>query len=64
MIVLQIINTIESAYNRAYQGEERESLRTARVVTQADQMNQHNLMQYQAQQKQNFSFLKPSTWVK
>lgn len=35
ILILNILNTIESSYNRAIGGEERESLRTARIVTQS-----------------------------
>lgn len=36
LIVLQIVHMIESVYQRALNGEERESLRTARTVMQSD----------------------------
>lgn len=37
-IVLQITHLVEAGYNRAYKGGERESLRSARVVTQSDSL--------------------------
>lgn len=33
-IVMKLVDVVEASYNRAYQGGERESLRTARMVTQ------------------------------
>lgn len=35
LLILNILHTLESAYNRALGGEERDSLRSARVVTQS-----------------------------
>lgn len=40
MIVMNLTNTVEAAYNRAMNGGERESLRTARTVTQSEPMQQ------------------------
>ena len=34
VLIMNILHMIESTYNRSLGGEERESLRTARVVTQ------------------------------
>ena len=50
---LNILHILESAYNRALQGEERDSLRSARVVTQT--VNQQSQMQQQPQ-KRRFSW--------
>ncbi len=61
MIVLELIHTVESAYNRALGGGERESLRTARMVTQnADPVPRQ---QFVAPAKK-FSIFKPDTWKK
>ncbi len=61
IIVLQLIHTVESAYNRALNGGERESLRTARMVTQnADSSPKQ---QFIAPAKK-FSVFKPDTWKK
>jgi len=62
MIVLEILHTVESAYNRAYRGEERESLRTARVVSQSDNIN--NNQPYQIPQNKQKTTLNPLTWFK
>lgn len=42
LIVLNVINVIEASYNRALNGGERESLRTARTVTQNEPLGNHN----------------------
>lgn len=63
MVVMNIVNTIEAAYMRALNGGERESLRTARTVTQSDQLNQQ-LKYPTIKQQKKFSLLHPSTWVK
>lgn len=63
MIVLQLIHTIESAYNRAYKGGERESLRSARIVTQSDNMNPSPIMM-NMRKTQKTSLFNPSTWLK
>lgn len=43
MLIKELVDTVHSAYLRAYNGGERESLRTARTVTQTEPMyrNQH-----------------------
>lgn len=65
MVVMNIVNTIEAAYNRALKGGERESLRTARSVHQTEPigMNQFQGGHKQAFQPKKFSILKPSTWT-
>lgn len=57
MIVREILDTVHSAYLRALHGGERESLRTARHVTQA--INPAGLGM-----PTKFSLTKPSTWVR
>lgn len=61
LLVMNILNTIESAYNRALSGGERESLRSARIVTQSIPMNQQGMMGMGA--KKSWSMFKPSTWA-
>jgi len=56
-----IVNTVHSAYLRAYRGGERESLRTARTVTQSEPLA-HNLPYSPAVQPRKFSMWKPGTW--
>lgn len=63
MIVLQIIHTIESSYNRAYKGGERESLRTARHVVQSAPIGSP-INQVQNMNIPKFSIFRPSTWMK
>lgn len=61
MVVMNIVNTVEAAYNRALRGGERESLRTARTVTQSEPLG--NFPQVPtAYQAKKFSPFKPSTW--
>lgn len=63
MIHMNIVNTIEAAYNRALHGGERESLRTARQVTQTEPLyNQMNHQMMLGQQQNKRSILKPWTW--
>lgn len=58
LIVLQVVHMLESTYRRALNGEEKESLRTARTVMQSDSMGSN---QYSHPQQKK-SFLKPKTW--
>ena len=63
MIVRELIDTVHSAYLRALGGGERESLRTARHVSQ----NVSPMMQMPSPlgiNPQKRSVLKPSTWMK
>lgn len=67
MICRQLIDTIHSAYLRALDGGERESLRTARHVTQTD--TGYPTPFYPgvgggAPGQKPFSLMKPSTWVR
>jgi len=65
VIVLSIVHTIESAYNRAYKGGERESLRTARSVIQSDPLGKMNQLPNMNLGKQkNVSLFRPSTWIR
>ena len=57
---MNIVNTIEAAYHRALGGKERDSLRTARMVNQAENLNQQNT--YPIKQSKSFNLLKPTTW--
>lgn len=43
MIVMNILHTVESSYNRALSGMERESLRSARIVTQTQPLGSQGL---------------------
>ncbi len=63
IIVRQLIDTIHSAYLRALHGGERESLRTARHVSQS--INPMGGLMGAPQQKQGgFKWHKPGTWGK
>jgi hypothetical protein len=62
MIVRQIVDIIHSAYLRAYNGLERDSLKTSRVVTQTEALGQSSMMGYNAIKPNNRSLLKPWTW--
>jgi len=71
MVVLNIVNTVEAAYNRALRGGERDSLRTARTVTQSEPlgflgggykgMSSNNNWQRKGG---GVSLFKPSSWIK
>lgn len=63
LLVINVIHTIESTYKRALEGGERESLRSARVVTQTDRpgMAAYPGMPMTGE-KRAFKFLDPKTW--
>lgn len=63
IVVMNIVNTVEAAYNRALNGGERNSLRSARMVTQTEPLNQYN-NQMPQNGSNSFSFLKPTTWAR
>lgn len=58
--IINIINTIEASYYRALNGGERESLRTARSVTQSVDGTSGQMVLSSMQNKK--SLFKPSTW--
>lgn len=61
MIVRELVDTVHSAYLRAYNGGERESLRTARTVTQSEPMgNQMPQMNLYNQPKKKW--YNPASW--
>jgi len=64
MIVMNIINSVEAAYNRALKGGERDSLRTARSVTQTEPLSTQANYPGLPSSKKPFSILKPTTWVR
>ena len=61
ILVRSITDTINSTFNRAIGGGERESLRTARTVTQMDPIGRNQVGS--PLQKKQFSFSKPNTWL-
>lgn len=60
MIVREIVDTVHSAYLRALNGGERESLRTARTVVQNQPLGNNGSFNNMSQKQ--FSILKPTTW--
>ena len=62
IICREIIDIVHSAYLRAYAGGERESLRTARTVTQSEPMGQNMMGGYNAIRPVQKSLIKPWTW--
>jgi len=64
MIVAELVDTVHSAYLRAYRGGERESLRTARTVTQNEPLyNRQPNQQYSPPPPQNKPrWLNPGSW--
>lgn len=63
MIVLEIVDNVNSAYNRALHGEEKKSLREARTVTQNEPlMKQQNIPMIS--QPKNKSMLNPFSWFR
>lgn len=64
LLVISILHIVESTYNRALSGGERESLRSARVVTQNEPLgNMGRYNSYANQNSKKFSVFKPSTWI-
>jgi len=64
LLVLNIMHILESTYKRALEGGERESLRSARVVTQSNvgMPGQAIPMYPMTQEKKNFKVFDPKTW--
>lgn len=67
MVVMNLTNTIEASYNRALNGGERTSLRTARSVVQSEPLGYGGMqmggMYPGMNQQKKFSLLKPTTWI-
>lgn len=63
MILTDLINIVEASYQRALNGQERESLRSARMVTQTEGLNQdmNNMI---SPIRHKFNIFKPQTWGK
>ena len=62
ILILNILHTIESSYNRALKGGERDSLRSARVVTQSITPSSGG-SSYATQEKRHVGgFLNPKNW--
>lgn len=55
VLIMNILHIVESAYNRALSGEERGSLREARVVTQTESVGNNNPRNPQANNRGGFS---------
>ncbi|KKL63309.1 hypothetical protein LCGC14_2176390 [marine sediment metagenome] len=62
ILVINILHTIESAYNRALKGGERDSLRSARVVTQTQPIGGVNQMMQMQRPKARGGILNPMNW--
>lgn len=54
MLVMNILHTVENAYNRSLSGGERESLRSARVVTQSQPLGTMQSQMGQPQKKKKW----------
>jgi len=63
MIVKELVDTIHSAYLRAYHGGERESLRTARTVTQSEPLSRGGVGFQQPMNMKKRSWYNPITWT-
>ena len=64
MICRALIDTVHSAYTRAIGGGERDSLRSARMVTQSETPMNRQSDQIMIQPKRKASILKPWTWAR
>lgn len=65
IVIMELLHTVESAYNRALGGGERESLRTARTVTQAvDNYTGIRQPAMPPAPSPKKSILNPGTWLK
>ena len=62
MISRELIDTVHSAYLRAFHGGERESLRTARTVTQSEPLGGMNTMGGMQNKNIKKKWHNPSTW--
>ena len=62
MIVRELIDTVHSAYLRAYNGGERESLRTARMVSQSENMGGNPMTNQGGGMKLSRRWYNPATW--
>ena len=60
LLIMNILNTIESAYKRSLSGGERDSLRSARIVTQS--LSPVGSMVHPIQSKKHGGFLNPKNW--
>lgn len=62
MIVRELVDTVHSAYLRAYHGGERESLRTARTVTQSESPFRGQSWMPQQQGQKSKKWYNPTSW--
>ena len=62
IIVGELVDTVHSAYLRAYNGGERESLRTARHVTQSEPLTKMGMPQMMGMSKKKGSMFNPFSW--
>ena len=60
MVVMNIINLVDATYRKALNGKTLDNLKTARVVSQTEQLGK-NVM-YPSINKKQFSLLRPTTW--
>lgn len=60
MIIRELKDTVHSAYLRALDGGERDSLRTARTISQNENIGTPNGM---SQPPKKFSIFKPTSWI-
>lgn len=63
VIVQELVDSVHSAYLRAMGGKERESLRTARTVTQSEPLGQRSQIPMVSQPKPR-SILNPLSWFR
>lgn len=64
LIVRELVDTVHSAYLRALNGGERDSLRTARTVSQTEPMGQQQAFPMSAGPQRKFSLFKPTSWIR
>ncbi len=63
ILVREIVDSVHSAYLRAYAGGERNSIRTARTVTQTDTLSRiPNMSTASQSQQRNRKLFDPTTW--
>lgn len=63
MVVMAIVDMVESAFRRSIGGAENNNLRTARMVTQTETNQRLNQNLSQGNPEQKFSIFKPKTWI-
>jgi hypothetical protein len=63
MVIVELVDAVEAAFMRAYKGMERDSLRTARTVTQSEPLGGGGPRMNTTDKGRKFSIFKPASWI-